>query len=193
MNLMKQNMRRGVREAYSKAASHPDGEHPFPTGRKYAEALGYSRELLDSMPESIIESFTGVSTVSLFAKIPEGASVLDLGCGAGLDSQIAAKRVGQSGTVLGIDFSAAMVERASRANHYTNLKFLQASGEELPIEDGSIDVVLINGIFNLNPARAQIFQELGRVVRSGASVYAAELVLKDAEVHTECSLSDWFS
>lgn len=193
MSVIKQDMRSGVKEAYSLAATSPNAEHPFPTGRQYAEALGYPSELLDSLPDAAIESFTGVSTVSLFAEIPEGATVLDLGCGAGLDSQIAAKRVGKSGNVLGVDFSAAMLERASHANAYENLKFLQASGEELPIADESIDIVLINGIFNLNPAREKIFQELGRVVRSGASVYVAELVLKNAEDHTECSLSDWFS
>ncbi len=111
-----------------------------------------------------------------------GAIVLDLGCGAGLDSLIAAQRVGPKGRVLGVDFSKAMLLRARRAAieaGVANTEFCAADAEYLPIRDGLIDVALINGIFNLNPVRHEIFNELARVLRPGGVVYAAELILRE--------------
>ncbi len=86
-----QQLREGVREAYSEAARKPQDEHPFPVGREFAESLGYPPDLLAGLPAVAVEAFSGVSNVSVFAEIPSGATVLDLGCGAGLDSLIAAR------------------------------------------------------------------------------------------------------
>jgi len=92
-------MRGQVCEAYSAAAHNPAGEHPFPVGRAFAGSLGYPAALLDTLPPSSVEPFAGVSSVFLFAEIPEGQMVLDLGRGAGLDSLIASHRVGPAGKV----------------------------------------------------------------------------------------------
>ena len=151
-------------------------------GRGFAESLGYPRDLLERLPSVSVDAFSGVSNVSIFAQIPGGAIVLDLGCGAGLDSLIAAQRVGPQGRVIGIDFSEAVLTRARRAAGEAgveNVEFHEAGAEDLPIEDGSIDVALVNGIFNLNPARDRIFRELSRVMKPGGSVYAAELILRE--------------
>src|SRR5574337_392431 len=91
-----QQLREGVWHAYSAVAERPQGEHPFAVGRSFAESLGYPAEWLDRVPPASVEAFTGVSNVSIFADLPEGARVLDLGCGAGLDSLIAAWRVSRS-------------------------------------------------------------------------------------------------
>lgn len=174
-------LREGVRRAYGAAADRPDREHPFPVGRAFAESLGYPTSLLDRFPEPCVEAFTGVSSVALFAEIPPGAVVLDLGCGAGLDSLIAAERTGARGRVVGVDFSASMLDRARRAASRMgaeNVEFLESDAESLPVDDRSVDVALVNGIFNLNPARDAIFRELGRVVRPAGVVYAAELALR---------------
>jgi SAM-dependent methyltransferase len=175
-------IRAGVREAYSAAARHPRREHPFPLGREFAESLGYPRSVLDDLPEVAVEAFTGVSNVSILAALAPGDTVLDLGCGAGLDSLVAARRVGPLGRVVGIDFSRAMLGRASggiRTSGVHNIVLARAAAESLPLSDESIDVALINGMLNLNPARTEIFRELARAIVPGGVVYSAELILKE--------------
>jgi SAM-dependent methyltransferase len=197
MTLDAGDLRSRVRDAYSAAAQRPGDEHPFPVGRQFAESVGYPPERLASIPARSLEAFTGVSNVSIFAALPEASTVLDLGCGAGLDSFIAARRVGSTGRVFGIDFSASMLERARRSaseRDLPNLVFLQADAERLPIPSSSVDVALVNGIFNLNPFRDAIFLELGRTTRKGGEVYAAELILREPlPLGDKSGLSDWFS
>jgi arsenite methyltransferase len=190
-------LREAVHQAYSDAALRPEEEHPFPVGRRFAESVGYPPDLLAGFPSVSLEGFSGVSNVAIFADIPVGATVLDLGCGAGLDSLIAVKRVGSAGKVIGVDFSDAMLTRARQAVAacgFNNVEFYRADAENLPIPDGSIDIALVNGIFNLNPAREDIFQELGRVLRHNGTVYAAELILQaplPEEVQRDAS--NWFA
>lgn len=193
----KHQLREGVRRAYSAAAERPDEKHPFPVGRRLAESLGYPQDLLAALPPVAVEGFSGVSNVALFADIPVGAVVLDLGCGAGLDSLIAARRAGPQGRVIGIDFSHSMLGRARQAAAEIGVRpveFHQADAEKLPIEDGLIDVVLANGIFNLNPERGAIFGELARVLRPDGSVYAAELILQEPlPPEIQQSETNWFA
>jgi ubiquinone/menaquinone biosynthesis C-methylase UbiE len=138
-----------------------------------------------------------VSNIHEFAVIPEAATVLDLGCGAGLDSLIAAGTVGPSGTVIGIDFSETMLGRACQAAKEAeiyNVEFKRADAEQLPLSTSSIDVTLMNGIFNLNPARDLIFRELARVLRPRGSAYAAELILAGPlPPNVTQTDADWFA
>ncbi len=175
-------LRSAVHTAYSAAAERPTQKHAFPVGRLLAERLGYPVDLLDALPPAAVEAFAGVSNLAVSAALPPEARVLDLGCGAGLDSLILARRVGASGRVVGIDFCEAMLVRAwqAAAAYGVNVTFCRGDAERLPLEDASMDVALVNGIFNLNPARAEIFRELARVVRPGGHVYVAELVLQEA-------------
>ena len=175
-------LRSAVEKAYSAAAERPLEKHAFPVGRVLAKQLGYPAELLETLPPISVEAFAGVSNVALFAAIPTGATVLDLGCGAGLDSLIAARRVGGGGRVIGIDFSDSMLARARQAAAVlgADVTFCRGDAEQLLLESATVDVALVNGIFNLNPARAQIFSELARVVRPGGQVYGAELILREA-------------
>jgi SAM-dependent methyltransferase len=192
-----QHLREGVWRAYSKAAENPQSEHPFPVGRQFAESLEYPGELLNRLPAAAVDAFTGVSNISILAHIPPEATVLDLGCGAGLDSLIAARRVGDAGRVIGIDFSEAMLARARQAAAEVgcqNVEFHQTEAEHLTLEDRSIDVALVNGIFNLNPARELIFQELARVVRPGGAVYGAEIILRESlPPETQANETNWFA
>ena len=105
-------LRDSVRMAYSAAAQRPQGEHPSPVGRRFAECCGYPQDALSGLPSASVDAFSGVSNMAIFAEIPPGSTILDLGCGAGLDSLIAAKRVSAQGTVIGVDFSDAMLARA---------------------------------------------------------------------------------
>jgi arsenite methyltransferase len=192
-----EELREGVWQAYTAVGRQPDGQHPFAVGRQFAEGLGYPAALLNGLPAVSVEAFSGVSNVSVFAEIPNGATVLDLGCGAGTDTLIAAQRVGPSGQVLGLDFSPTMLARARQAAHeagLANVYLCQAAAEALPLPDRCVDLVMVNGIFNLNPARERIFDELARVVKPGGTVYAAELILREpASTNTAPALDDWFS
>jgi len=191
------DLRDKVRLAYSAAAEMPQEKHAFPVGRAFAESLGYPSDLLDQLPAVASDAFAGVSNVSIFAEIPSGATILDLGCGAGLDALIAARRVGLSGKVIAVDFSTAMLDRARHAvaeAGVNNLELREAGAEQLPIADAEIDVAMVNGIFNLNPARDAIFRELARVVRRGGMVFAAELILSSPlPPEARASESNWFA
>ena len=177
---------------------YPGGKHAFPRGlRVRSEAWDIRPGLLAELPPACVEAFAGVSDVSLFAEVPKGSSILDLGCGAGLDSLIAANRTGPEGRVVGIDFSFSMLSRARQSAAeagMSNVVFCHADAESLPLRDESIGIVLANGIFNLNPARQSIFRELGRVVRRGGVIYAAELILKEPlPPEQQTSESNWFA
>jgi SAM-dependent methyltransferase len=191
------NLRDKVRIAYSAAAEMPQEKHAFPVGRAFAESLGYPADLLDQLPAVASDAFAGVSNVSIFAEIPSGATILDLGCGAGLDALIAARRVGLSGRVIAVDFSTAMLARARQAvaeAGVSNFELREAGAEQLPIADEEIDVALANGIFNLNPSRDAISRELARVVRRAGTVFAAELILSSPlPAETRASESNWFA
>lgn len=190
-------LREGTKKAYSAAAKRPLEEHPFPVGEQFAKSLGYSRELLSSLPLASKEAFSGVSNVSVFANIPDGSIVLDLGCGAGLDSFTASKRTGIKGRVIGIDFCHSMLLRAKECTQKVkikNVEFYQADGENLPLDGKSVDIVLVNGIFNLNPKREAIFNELARVTKLSGELYAAELILKAAlPANIRESNTNWFA
>ena len=191
-----QQLRSKIRDAYSAAAERPQGGNPFPVGREFALSLGYPADALASLPQASVAAFAGVSNISIFADIPAGSTVLDLGCGAGLDSLIAARRTGPKGVTLGIDFSEAMVSRAQRSASEARLRNVVscvADAERLPLQNESIDVAMINGIFNLNPARNAIFRELARVMQPHGAVYVAELVLSGPLPADQRSESNWFA
>jgi SAM-dependent methyltransferase len=192
----RQQLRDKVREAYSSAAERPEEKHPFPVGRAFAESIGYPAEVLDILPAVSVASFTGVSNVSIFADIPRGSAVLDLGCGAGLDTFVAAERTGPEGRVIAVDFSEAMIGRARQGAQECGCSYVTfhvADAEEIPLPDDSVDIALVNGIFNLSPFRDRVFSELVRVLRKDGSVYGAELILRESlPAETTCSLENWF-
>jgi|TARA_B100000809_G_scaffold206362_1_gene208426 SAM-dependent methyltransferase len=186
-----------VREAYSEASDDPGGSHPFPLWLDFALSLGYPEELLRGLPQSSVDRFTGVSNVSVFAKIPDGSLVLDLGCGGGTDSLIAAGKTGPAGRVYGVDFSPSMLARARAGTAEagaSNLEFHESEGQRLPFEDGMFDVALVNGIFNLNPGRSELFRELARVIRPEGVLYGAEIILcYPMDDEERSGLASWFS
>jgi arsenite methyltransferase len=190
-------LRLKVNETYSAVAATPADKHPLPVGRKLAEDLGYPPELLDSLPRVSTDAFAGVSNVALFAQLLRGAIVLDLGCGAGMDAIIAARRIGPAGQVIGIDFSETMLERARSAKQSENLPHLEfhhSDAEHLPLADTSMDSAIVNGIFNLNPKRKEIFSELARVLRPGGSAWVAELILaKPLPENDRANQDNWFA
>lgn len=189
-------LRSKVRSAYSSAAENPRACHPFPVGRAFAESLGYPADWLNETPAPAVDAFTGVSNVACFADIHAGMTVLDMGCGAGLDSLLAARRMGSRGKVIGVDFSSSMLLRARQAAASGGFRilFCQSYAEQLPLASGVVDAALVNGIFNLNPARTEIFRELARCLRPGGRLYAAELILKEPlPPETGANEANWFA
>lgn len=189
------HLRDGVHQTYSNIANSPNSDHPIPVGHDFAARLGYAEEWRHRYALAA-ESFAGVAYLPGFVDLPSGATVLDLGCGAGFDALITAERVGPHGQVIGLDFSDAMLARATQAaSEYgvPNVQFKPGAAEQIPLADASVDLITINGLFNLNPARAQIFPELARVLKPGGSVYAAEIILREPLPREEQTNANWYA
>ena len=185
-----------VKCAYSAAAERPLDQHTFPVGREFARSVGYPEAVLADLPESASARFAGVSNVSIFADIPPGSTVLDLGCGAGLDTLIAASKTGPTGKVIAVDFCPAMLDAArsaARELQVAHAEIQLAPAAELPLTDASVDVALFNGILNLNPDRDGLFRELARILRPGGCVFGAELVLCQPVSPEERTEANWFA
>lgn len=182
-----------VRQTYSRIGESPQAGAPFPTGRILAEALGYHTPLLDTLPTVSVEAFCGVANLWAWVPLADHHQVLDLGCGAGLDTILAAWR---SDKVWAVDFSQTMLKRNRQAVAEAGLQHkvahLRAEAQKLPLSDESVDIALVNGLFNLNPFREQVFRELARVLKPGGSVFAAEIVLQE-DALTRTDSIDWFS
>jgi len=178
-------LRTEIEKTYTDVSTQPDREFIFPTGRSWAEELGYPQPELSHVPDATVESFAGVANPHSLGRIEEGATVLDLGCGAGTDLLIAAQLVGPSGRVIGIDMTASMLERARTSAAemgLTNVELHEALIESLPVPDESVDVVISNGVIDLVPDKDAIFSELDRVLRPGGRLQLADVV-----IHTEVS------
>ena len=179
----KDKIEAGIREKYAKVAAGPQGLFKYPTGKAGLEALGYDPEILKTLPESLLDSFCGVGNPFSLGPVDRGETVLDIGSGGGLDSLVAARMVGSGGKVVGLDLSPDMVARAYenlKQTDLTNVAFQEFSGEDLPFPDGSFDVVISNGVFNLIPAKGRMLKEACRVLKPDGRLLIADQVLSGA-------------
>lgn len=177
-----EEIRAAVKQRFAKVARSPDQETMFPVGPASAKKLGYDPQEIDSLPCSATESFCGVGNPLGLGELRSGETVLDLGSGAGLDSLLAARRVGPSGKVIGVDLAPEMVEKArrnARALGLTRVEFHQAEIEHLPLPEGSVDLVISNGVFNLCPDKPKVLAETFRVLRPGGRLQMADILLHD--------------
>ena len=169
-----------IQKTYSAVSQEPDRDFIFPTGRGWAEDLGYPPEL-SRVPDTAAESFAGVANPFSLGRLAAGERVLDLGCGAGTDSLVAAQMVGSSGTVVGIDMTSAMLAKARRAAAelgVTNADFIEGEVESLPFPDESIDVVISNGVIDLVPDKDSVYSEIYRVLVPGGRVQIADVTIQ---------------
>ncbi len=179
---MPNNIRAEVVERFTRIAHAPQQEEKFPVGPASAKTLGYDADVIDQLPPSVTESFTGVGNPLALRKLMTGEAVLDVGCGAGLDSILAARAVGPSGKVIGVDMIKAMVDKAktnAKMAGVANVEFIQASIEDLPLDHGSMDTVISNGVLNLCPDKAKVLGEIFRVLRTGGHLQMADILLED--------------
>ena len=172
-------LRDEIQRTYSDVSTRPEEEFIFPTGRPWAEDLGYPPELAN-VPGASVESFAGVANHFLLGRIEEGATVLDLGCGAGTDLLIAAQMVGPSGRAIGIDMTPSMLERARQSAiemGLENVELREGLIESLPLEDESVDVVISNGVIDLVPDKDAVFAEVDRVLKPGGRLQIADVII----------------
>jgi arsenite methyltransferase len=179
-NMTADDIRAAVAETYGRVARQPNGQHPFPVGRAFAESLGYPPEVLDGLPSQAVEAFTGISFPLRYADLQPGETVLDLGCGAGMDTILMARQVGPAGKVHSLDRCADMLERARASAALAGLKnvtFHLAPAETIPLDDGSVDAVITNGILNLCPSKEIVVDEIHRILRPGGRLLVSEIML----------------
>jgi arsenite methyltransferase len=177
-------LREEIEKTYTDVSTDPAKDFLFPTGRSWAEDLGYPSELA-RVPERTVESFAGVANPHVLGRIEAGQVVLDLGCGAGTDLLIAAQMVGPEGRAIGIDMTPKMLERARESANemgLDNVELHQGLIESLPLPDESVDVVISNGVIDLVPDKDAVFAEIDRVLRPGGRLQVADVV-----IHTEVS------
>jgi SAM-dependent methyltransferase len=170
-----------IKKTYASVSQEPERDFIFPTGRPWAEDLSYPVELAN-VPDTAVGSFAGVANPWTMGRLSPGERVLDLGSGAGTDSLIAAQMVGIQGSVTGIDMTPQMLAKARAAAAEmgaTNVEFVEAEAEWLPLPDGSVDVVISNGVIDLVPDKDTVFAELHRVLAPGGRLQIADVTIQN--------------
>jgi SAM-dependent methyltransferase len=175
-----EQIREALRHRYADVAKRPEGQFKYPIGRESAERLDYRRDLLERIPSDVTEHFVGVGNPFSMGEPQPGWNVVDIGCGCGFDSQMAAHYVGPTGRVRGVDLTPEMlaVARAGLdAAGPLNVELFEGQAEDLPVESGWADIVISNGVLNLPTCKTSAFVEAFRVLKPGGWFQATDLVL----------------
>ena len=175
------DLRDAVIDRFRLVATAPDQERKFPVGPESAKRLGYDPAEVDAVPSVVAESFCGVGNPFSMGEPLPGQTVLDLGCGAGFDTLLAAQRAGPLGKVIGVDMTPEMIDKA-RSNaeslELANVAFILGEIEALPLPDASVDLVISNGVFNLCLDKPTVLREVIRVLKPGGRLQMADILLE---------------
>jgi arsenite methyltransferase len=171
-------LRAQVQDKYREVAVAPGTQFHFHTGRALAARLAYDAAIVDTLPDSAVESFAGVANPFSLRSLAAGERVVDVGSGAGFDSFVAARQVGSEGRVIGVEMTREMLAKARHTADLLavgNVEFREGFAESLPVDDGSADVVMCNGVINLCADKKQVFAEIFRVLRPGGTLQFADI------------------
>ena len=175
-----ETLRSAIKDEYKDVAEHPAKGFHFHTGRHLTRLVGYQDEWFTGVSERSIESFAGTGNPFAMGSLAAGERVVDVGSGGGIDSLIAARMVGPTGEVVGIDMTPAMLDRArtsARESGIDNVEFREAYMEALPVADGWADVVISNGVLNLTPDKQKAIGEMFRVLRPGGRLQIGDILV----------------
>lgn len=185
-----------VKSMYRQVAENPKSQYHFEMGRALAEKLGYPAQELDKIPKEAVESFAGVGYYFDLALLNESYHVLDLGSGSGMDSFLAALRVGK-GKVIGVDMTPEQLKKAEelrKRDGFLNVSFVEGYIENLPFQDSEFDVVVSNGVINLSAEKEKVFVEISRVLKKGGRLVIADIVSeKQLTENITCDAAIWAS
>lgn len=191
----RQKIAKDLKQKYARVAITPEGNFRYPVGEAGLHGQGYSPALLKRLHPDILPSYCGVGNPFSLGEIREGESVLDIGCGAGVDTLIASLMVGPGGRVVGIDIIPEMLVRANDNFLKTglgNVTFREASAEELPFPDESFDAIISNGVFNLIPDKLKALKEALRALKpSGRFMIADQVLTTELSDDIESRIDTW--
>jgi len=194
-----ERIRQAVAKDYARAVKSPGRSccaRPAPKGVA-AKLAGYSAQELAALPADAVENSFGCGNPLAFSEVKPGDVVLDLGSGAGIDLLIAAHKVGPQGSVIGVDMTEEMIERARKniaAAGLHNVEVRKGIIEEMPVESESVDWVISNCVINLSPEKQRVFDEIARVLKPGGKMLVSDIVadglppevLKNWEAYSSC-------
>jgi arsenite methyltransferase len=191
----KKKIEKGLRKKYTQVAISTEGSFRYPTGEDGLKGQNYNHEILEKLPQDVLSFYCGVGNPFSLGVVNEGESVLDIGCGAGVDTLIAAMMVGEKGWVVGIDIIPEMLRQAEENLNKTtlaNVTFQEASGEELPFPEASFHAVSSNGVFNLIPDKLKTLKEVFRVLKpSGRLIIADQILTTEPSDDIESRIDIW--
>ena len=176
-------LRSRISDKYRDVAVDPEMGFHFHNGRPLTRLLAYPDSQIETLPWGTVESFAGTGNPFIFGELNPGETVVDVGCGAGFDTLLAARQVGSDGHVIGVDMTAEMQKKAAagaQAMGLSNVTVRQGFAESLPVEDASADVVISNGVVNLCPDKPAVFAEIARVLKPGGRIQIGDIL-----VHSE--------
>ena len=183
VDLDTQRLKQEVSALYARVAAEPNGSYHFHRGPEYAAAfLGYDPNELATLPAETTAPFAGVGNPHRIAPLQRGETVLDVGCGAGTDLLLAALHVGPEGKAIGVDMTEVMAERARTSALSCGLRNVEVrlgEAEALPANDGSVSVVISNGVINLTPDKRRAFSEIRRVLKPGGRLMLADIIVRE--------------